>query len=37
MELTVMAHNDRAIHFYSKMGFETEGLKNTPWLSMESR
>lgn len=27
LELTVMAHNERAIHLYQIMGFETEGAK----------
>jgi RimJ/RimL family protein N-acetyltransferase len=27
LELTVMAHNERAISLYRKMGFETEGTK----------
>ena len=27
LELTVMAHNERAIHLYRKMGFEIEGTK----------
>jgi RimJ/RimL family protein N-acetyltransferase len=27
LELTVMIHNDRAIHVYKKMGFEIEGTK----------
>jgi RimJ/RimL family protein N-acetyltransferase len=27
LELTVMTHNERAIHLYKKMGFEIEGTK----------
>lgn len=27
LELTVMAHNHRAVHLYQKMGFEIEGTK----------
>jgi RimJ/RimL family protein N-acetyltransferase len=27
LELTVMAHNNRAMRLYRKMGFETEGIK----------
>jgi RimJ/RimL family protein N-acetyltransferase len=27
LELTVMTHNDRAVHLYRKMGFETEGIR----------
>lgn len=27
LELTVMAHNERAIHLYQKMGFQIEGIK----------
>jgi len=27
LELTVMAHNERAVRLYQKMGFEIEGLK----------
>ncbi len=27
LELTVMPHNERAIHLYQKMGFKTEGTK----------
>jgi RimJ/RimL family protein N-acetyltransferase len=27
LELTVMAHNDKAINLYKKMGFKIEGLK----------
>ena len=29
LELTVMAHNERAIRLYKKMGFEIEGIKTT--------
>jgi RimJ/RimL family protein N-acetyltransferase len=27
LELTVMTHNDRAVHLYRKMGFEIEGVR----------
>ncbi|WP_160917165.1 GNAT family N-acetyltransferase [Halobacillus litoralis] len=27
LELTVMVHNERAVHFYERMGFEKEGVK----------
>jgi RimJ/RimL family protein N-acetyltransferase len=27
LELTVMSHNERAIHLYRKMGFKREGIK----------
>lgn len=27
LELTVMCHNERAVHLYQKMGFEIEGMK----------
>ena len=27
LELTVMCHNERAVHLYQKMGFEIEGTK----------
>lgn len=27
LELTVMCHNERAVHLYQKMGFEIEGVK----------
>lgn len=27
LELTVMCHNERAVHLYQKMGFRTEGVK----------
>lgn len=27
LELTVMCHNERAVHLYQKMGFEIEGIK----------
>lgn len=27
LELTVIAHNERAIHLYEKLGFEVEGVK----------
>jgi RimJ/RimL family protein N-acetyltransferase len=27
LELTVMSHNERAVHLYQKMGFVTEGVK----------
>lgn len=27
LELTVMCHNERAVHLYRKMGFEIEGIK----------
>ncbi|MYL72097.1 GNAT family N-acetyltransferase [Halobacillus litoralis] len=27
LELTVMVHNERAVHFYEQMGFEKEGVK----------
>jgi RimJ/RimL family protein N-acetyltransferase len=27
LELTVMCHNERAVHLYQKMGFKTEGIK----------
>ena len=27
LELTVMCHNERAVHLYQKMGFTTEGIK----------
>ena len=27
LELTVMVHNERAVHLYKKLGFEIEGIK----------
>lgn len=27
LELTVMCHNERAVHLYQKLGFKTEGIK----------
>jgi RimJ/RimL family protein N-acetyltransferase len=34
LELTVMAHNERAIHLYQKMGFKTEGVKeDSLWVN----
>ncbi|MGR9050985.1 GNAT family N-acetyltransferase [Halobacillus faecis] len=27
LDLTVMVHNERAVHFYERMGFEKEGVK----------
>ena len=32
LELTVMSHNERAIHLYQKMGFKTEGTKKDSLL-----
>jgi len=32
LELTVMAHNERALHLYQKMGFKTEGIKQDSLL-----
>lgn len=32
LELTVMSHNERAIHLYRKMGFKTEGIKQDSLL-----
>jgi RimJ/RimL family protein N-acetyltransferase len=32
LELTVMSHNERAIHLYQKMGFKTEGTKQDSLL-----
>jgi RimJ/RimL family protein N-acetyltransferase len=32
LELTVMSHNERAIHLYQKMGFKTEGIKRDSLL-----
>lgn len=34
LELTVMSHNERAIHLYQKMGFKTEGIKqDSLWVN----
>jgi RimJ/RimL family protein N-acetyltransferase len=32
LELTVMSHNERAIHLYQKVGFNTEGIKQDSLL-----
>lgn len=32
LELTVMCHNERAVHLYQKMGFEMEGVKKDSLL-----
>jgi RimJ/RimL family protein N-acetyltransferase len=32
LELTVVAHNERALHLYKKMGFKTEGIKQDSLL-----
>jgi len=32
LELTVMTHNERALHLYQKMGFKTEGVKQDSLL-----
>lgn len=36
LELTVMCHNERAVHLYQKMGFEIEGVKRDS-LQVEGR
>jgi RimJ/RimL family protein N-acetyltransferase len=34
LELTVMCHNERAIHLYQKMGFKIEGVKqDSLWVN----
>ena len=34
LELTVMSHNERAIHLYQKMGYKTEGVKqDSLWVN----
>lgn len=32
LELTVMSHNERAVHLYQKMGFVIEGVKKDSLL-----
>lgn len=34
LELTVMCHNERAVHLYQKMGYKTEGIKqDSLWIN----
>lgn len=35
LELTVMVHNERAVHFYEGMGFEKEGVKRQSLIVSE--
>lgn len=32
LELTVIEHNEQAVHLYKKMGFEVEGVKRNSLL-----
>ncbi|MBX0357262.1 GNAT family N-acetyltransferase [Halobacillus sp. Nhm2S1] len=36
LELTVMVHNERAVRFYERMGFEKEGVKRQSLMINES-